>query len=311
MRRKLNLVKPKIWGERRKGLTPAVVRKPKPEPRETVDIPLSNPDDPIDLESSPEHLLRKKAGKRKQSNAEAEGQPEKKVRRNKITRRGNLDAFIAKPVPEKPNSHVQTEPSSVVKEELLPSPPRVPVNEPLVNAEIPENEAEKTARAGNPVVEKLADVAVDAEKITSLEVVDVGVGCPQTPEPAAQDAEKGKSAQEIPVTMSPSSASGFANVEKNLGGNQGSFDQSSENYAIHPDETPGDYYYRCYSEKHADEIHMPVWKLKKGDTFSDWHVCREWLQGNFPPGEIKFQEGRPHVQTYRSYLEEVASLCLF
>ncbi|MFS8034779.1 hypothetical protein Hanom_Chr17g01585211 [Helianthus anomalus] len=47
------------------GLAPAVVRKPKPEPRDTADIPPSNPDDPIDLESSHEHLLRKKAGKRK------------------------------------------------------------------------------------------------------------------------------------------------------------------------------------------------------------------------------------------------------
>ncbi|MFS8007743.1 hypothetical protein Hanom_Chr14g01264641 [Helianthus anomalus] len=35
------------------GFAPAVVRKPKPEPRDTADIPPSNPDDPIDLESSP------------------------------------------------------------------------------------------------------------------------------------------------------------------------------------------------------------------------------------------------------------------
>ncbi|KAJ0578236.1 hypothetical protein HanIR_Chr05g0245091 [Helianthus annuus] len=45
------------------GLAPTVVRRPKPEPRDTADIPPSNPDDPIDLESSPEHLLRTKAGK--------------------------------------------------------------------------------------------------------------------------------------------------------------------------------------------------------------------------------------------------------
>ncbi|MFS7980372.1 hypothetical protein Hanom_Chr10g00938681 [Helianthus anomalus] len=43
------------------GLAPTVVRRPKPEPRDTVDIPPLNPDDPIDLESSPERLLRKKA----------------------------------------------------------------------------------------------------------------------------------------------------------------------------------------------------------------------------------------------------------
>ncbi|KAJ0716010.1 hypothetical protein HanPI659440_Chr13g0507961 [Helianthus annuus] len=80
------------------GLAPTVVRKPKPEPRDTADIPSSNPDDPIDLESSPEHLLRKKAGKRKQTDAEAEGQLVKKVQRKKITRRGNLDAFTANPL---------------------------------------------------------------------------------------------------------------------------------------------------------------------------------------------------------------------
>ncbi|MFS7918969.1 hypothetical protein Hanom_Chr03g00207411 [Helianthus anomalus] len=42
------------------GLAPAVVKRPKSEPRDTADIPPSNPNDPIDLESSPEHLLRKK-----------------------------------------------------------------------------------------------------------------------------------------------------------------------------------------------------------------------------------------------------------
>ncbi|KAJ0623248.1 hypothetical protein HanIR_Chr01g0029721 [Helianthus annuus] len=59
--------------------------------------------------------------------------------------------------------------------------------------------------------------------------------------------------------------------------------------------------------KKADGIQAPVWKLKKGDTFSDWRVCRDWLQGTFPPGEIKFQEGRPHEQTYHAYLEEAAT----
>ncbi|MFS7980373.1 hypothetical protein Hanom_Chr10g00938701 [Helianthus anomalus] len=109
--------------------------------------------------------------------------------------------------------------------------------------------------------------------------------------------------------MSPFATSGFVpeNVEKNPGGNQGSFIRSNENSPIRPDETPGNYYYRCYSEKQSDEDHMPVWKLKKGDIFSDRHVCREWLQGTFPPGEIKFQEEHPHEETYRSYLEEAAS----
>ncbi|MFS8019010.1 hypothetical protein Hanom_Chr15g01398821 [Helianthus anomalus] len=47
------------------GLAPAVIIRPKPEPKDTTDIPPSNPEDPIDLESSPENLVRKRAGKRK------------------------------------------------------------------------------------------------------------------------------------------------------------------------------------------------------------------------------------------------------
>ncbi|KAJ0433625.1 hypothetical protein HanRHA438_Chr17g0814211 [Helianthus annuus] len=84
------------------GLAPAIiVRRPKPEPKDSADILPSNPEDPIDLESSPERLVRKKAGKRKQTDAEAESQPTKKIQRKKITRRGNLDAFISESVPGK------------------------------------------------------------------------------------------------------------------------------------------------------------------------------------------------------------------
>ncbi|XP_021985985.1 titin homolog [Helianthus annuus] len=185
------------------------MRKPKPEPRDAADIPPSNPEDPIDLESSPEHLLRKKAGKRKQTDVEAEGQPAKKVQKKKITRKGNLDAFIAKPVLEKPSAPVFAEPSSVVNEELPPSPPHALVNEQLGSTETADNEAKKTDGAENPEAEKPADVAVDAGKITSPEAVDVSADHPQTPEFVAQDPEKGKSAQEIPITTSPSAASGF------------------------------------------------------------------------------------------------------
>ncbi|MFS8034087.1 hypothetical protein Hanom_Chr17g01577081 [Helianthus anomalus] len=290
-------------------LAPAVVRRPKSEPRDTVDIPPSNPDDPIDLESSPVHLLRKKSGKRKQTGTGAEGQPVKKVQKKKITRRGNLDAFITKPVLEKPSSHVPAEPSSVVNEDLPPSPPRAPINEHLESTEAADNEAEKTAGAGNPEVEKPADVAMNSKKVNSPETTDVDVGHPQSHVFVVRDSEKGKSAHEIPITSSPSAAfcSVPENIEKNPGGNQGSFIKADENSPIRPDENPGDYYYRCYSEKQADEIHAPMWKLKKGDTFSDWNVCREWMQGTFPPREIKFQEGRPHEQTYHAYLEEAAS----
>ena len=84
------------------GLTPAVtIRRPKPEPKDSADIPPSNPEDPIDLESSPEHLVRRGANKRKQTDTDAEDQPPKKVQRKKITRRGNLDAFLTESVPGK------------------------------------------------------------------------------------------------------------------------------------------------------------------------------------------------------------------
>ncbi|MFS7913915.1 hypothetical protein Hanom_Chr02g00147331 [Helianthus anomalus] len=78
--------------------------RPKPEPKDTVDIPPSNPDDPIDLESSPEHLVRTKARKIKQTGAETEGQPSKKIQRRKITRKGKLDAFIPGSAPSKYHS---------------------------------------------------------------------------------------------------------------------------------------------------------------------------------------------------------------
>ncbi|KAJ0789505.1 hypothetical protein HanPI659440_Chr05g0204301 [Helianthus annuus] len=167
-----------------KGLAPAVIRRPKPEPKGAADIPPSNPDDPIDLESSPERLVSKKAGKRKQSDAETEGQPAKKIQRKKITRRGNLDAFISEPVPEKPISPIPTEPLPVVNEELPPSPLRASVADQLENTEIPESEAEKAVGGENFEADKPVDVTVDIEQITSPEVVD-SAGNPQTPDLAA------------------------------------------------------------------------------------------------------------------------------
>ncbi|MFS8021373.1 hypothetical protein Hanom_Chr16g01426651 [Helianthus anomalus] len=48
-------------------LAPVFVKKPKPEPQDTVDVPTSNPDEPIDLDLSAEPLVRTKAVKRKKS----------------------------------------------------------------------------------------------------------------------------------------------------------------------------------------------------------------------------------------------------
>ncbi|KAJ0796028.1 hypothetical protein HanPI659440_Chr04g0157381 [Helianthus annuus] len=288
------------------GLAPAIVKKPKAESRDSADIPPSNPEDPIDLESSPELLLMKKAGKRKQTDAEAEGQPAKMAQRKKIIRRGNLDAFISKLVPDKPSSPVHAEPSSAVNEDLPPSPSRALISEQLESSKaIGDDEAEKIAEVGIPEVEN----SVKTEKVTSPKATGVDAGHPKSPEIVAHDSEKGKSAQEIPVATSPSAAFGSApvNVEKILVEDQGSFAYADKNSPIRPDETLGDYYYRTYSEKNASEIHAPVWNLKKGDTFSNWRVCRDWLQGTFPPREIKFQEGRLHEQTYHAYLEETAT----
>ncbi|MFS7927634.1 hypothetical protein Hanom_Chr04g00311431 [Helianthus anomalus] len=115
-----------------------VVRNPKPEPKDTADVRPSNPDDPIDSESSPEHLVRKRAGKRKQTNDETEGQPVKKIQRKKITRKGILDAFMSESAPKIPSSPVSTEPLPVVNEELPPSPSRASVVDPLKNTETSE-----------------------------------------------------------------------------------------------------------------------------------------------------------------------------
>ncbi|KAF5767597.1 hypothetical protein HanRHA438_Chr14g0636181 [Helianthus annuus] len=219
----------------------AVVKTPKAEPRDTADIPVSNPKDPIDLEFSPEPLLKTETGKRKQVETEAEAQPAKKIPRRKINKRGNLDAFITKPPPEKETPAASIESSSVVNADLSPSPPCAPISK--------QPEGSKAVE-----VEKSADV--ESEKVANPETTDVDATHPKSPEVVTRDLEKGKSIRE--------------------------------------------------DLKKADEIHAPVWKLKKGDTFSDWCVCRDWLQGNFLPGEIKFQEGRPHEQTYHAYLEEVA-----
>ncbi|KAJ0734463.1 hypothetical protein HanPI659440_Chr11g0420391 [Helianthus annuus] len=172
-----------------------VVKKPKAKPRDTADIPASNPDDPIDLESSPEPLVKTKTGKRKQLEIEAEAQPAKKIPRRKIIKRGNLDAFIAKPPPEKETPAASAEPSSVVNEDLPPSPPHAPISEQLEGAKTIEDEAKKIAEMGNP--EK--SVEVDLEKVVDPETADVDAAHPKSPEVVARDPEKGKTVREDPV----------------------------------------------------------------------------------------------------------------
>ncbi|KAJ0618512.1 hypothetical protein HanHA89_Chr02g0054221 [Helianthus annuus] len=78
------------------GLAHVAVKQPKVEPRDTADIPESNRDDPIDVESSPETLVRTRAVKRKKPEGGAPTQPVKKITRRNIGKKGNLDAFATK-----------------------------------------------------------------------------------------------------------------------------------------------------------------------------------------------------------------------
>ncbi|KAJ0727096.1 hypothetical protein HanPI659440_Chr12g0477971 [Helianthus annuus] len=217
------------------GLVPVVVKQPKAEPRETADIPPSNPEEPIDLESSLEPLVRTKVVKRKKPEGEAAAQPATKILRKKLARRAILTPWLR--------------------------------NFPLVK---------KT-------------MEVETKKAAEVETADAGVTKPKSPEVVAQGPEKEKFLnEEVPVISVPSSSAPASklptdDVQENPVHVEQGFviHDEEEDSPIRPDETPGDYYYRTYSEKRASEIHVPVWKLKQGDTFSDWQVCRDWLQGTF------------------------------
>ncbi|MFS7987171.1 hypothetical protein Hanom_Chr11g01019311 [Helianthus anomalus] len=289
------------------GLAPVVIKKPKPEPHDTMDIPASNPDEPIDLDSSPEPLVRTKAVKRKQADVEATTQPTKKVLRRKNGKRGNLDAFVTKI--SLADSFCSRGVVICFNDDLPPSSPRASIREQLEGTKAVETEEEKVAEVKKPEeVEKPVEVELEAEKIVETEAVDVGVTQPKFHEVVAREPEGGKSIQEDPVITIPSSAttSTPVNVERSPTGDHGFFTHAEEDSPICSEETMGDYY-RSYSEKGASDIHVLVWKLKQGDTFSDWQICRDWLQGVFPPAEVKFQEERSHDQIYHAYLEETAN----
>ncbi|KAJ0788418.1 hypothetical protein HanPI659440_Chr05g0191451 [Helianthus annuus] len=249
--KKVDATKAKVPKEEKKA-----VRKPKAEPQDTVDLPVPNPDDPIDLDSSPKPLLRAKEVKRKPE-SEAAAQPAKKIIRKRISKKGNLNAFAAKLSPEKPIPPVHMESSSVFIDDLLPSPPRTSIREQLEGSK-----------------------AAEAERRLWKRTADVGATKPKSPEVMAHGPERGKSVleQEDPVISIPSSATTSApprdDAEENPAGvYQGFIAHDEEDSPIRPEETLGDYYYRSYSEKRASEIHAPLWKLKQGDTFSDWQIC--------------------------------------
>ncbi|KAJ0583858.1 hypothetical protein HanHA89_Chr05g0181521 [Helianthus annuus] len=194
--------------------TGAVVKRPKAKPRDTANIPASNPEDPIDLESSPEPLLKTKTGKRKQVETEAEAQPAKKIPRRKINKRSNLDAFIVKPPPDdclqKETPAASAEPSSIVNADLPPSTPRAPISEQPEGSKAVGDEAEKVAKVENPEVEKFADV--ESEKVVDPESADVDATRHKSSEVVARDLEKGKSVPEDPVITIPASSTTSAPV---------------------------------------------------------------------------------------------------
>ncbi|MFS8019412.1 hypothetical protein Hanom_Chr15g01403481 [Helianthus anomalus] len=217
------------------GLAPVALRKPMAEPRDPADIPASNPDDPIDLESSPEPLLRTKTTKRKQIEVEAAGQPVKKVSRTKIGKRGNVDAFITKPPP-------------------------------LEGTKAAETEVEKVE---NPDVEKPIEVELQTEKVVESKDEDVNVTQPKSPEVAVHEPEIGKSVHEDPVITIPTSATTFApvNVVRSPSGDQGFFVHEEEDSHIRPKETPGDYYYSLTQRGKPQRYIRRCGNLRKATLF--------------------------------------------
>ncbi|KAJ0495932.1 hypothetical protein HanIR_Chr12g0614451 [Helianthus annuus] len=262
----------------------------KKEPKDSADIPPSNPDDPIDLESSPEHLVQRGASKRKQTDTNAEDQPPKKIQRKKITRRGNLDAFVTESVPVTPVAPTPIDVQAMTHEELPPTPPHASATVQSNAAEGADDGAEKPVE-----IERPADVGLG--KVDDAEN-------PSAPEVVTQDQGKGSTEK---ISTPASSDTTPEHIEKTTVEEQNSSAGASKQSPIRPEETLADYYYRSYSEKDAADPHAPVWNLKKGDNFADWHVCQDWLQGILPPGEVKFQESRSCDQAYQSYVAETAA----
>ncbi|KAJ0946761.1 hypothetical protein HanRHA438_Chr01g0007521 [Helianthus annuus] len=155
---------------------------------------------------------------------------------------------------------IPTELQSVENEELPSTPPHASVADQLKPIEVADDGVEKTAEAEKPA-------GVDPSVVNDADN-------PPTPEVVAQDL--GKEATENTSTSSPKPSDTMPeHVEKVTVKGEDSSAGISKHSPIRPEETLGDYYYRTYTEKDAADPHAPVWNLKKGDTFSDWHVCQD------------------------------------
>ncbi|KAJ0733757.1 hypothetical protein HanPI659440_Chr11g0412011 [Helianthus annuus] len=247
------------------GLAPVAISKSKPEPRDTADIPVQNPDDPIDLYSSPEPLLRTKAMKRKQSEGGAMAQPVKKIGRKKIGKKGNLDAFVAKVSPEKPIPPAHQE-SSVFNDDFPLSPPRTSIKEQLESTQTVEAGVEKAVE-----VEKTVEVELEAEKVVEAETVDTGATKPKSRKVVAHGPERGKSIieEEVPVITVLSSTTTSAPPRDNVEENPIHVDQGF--VGIFPpaevkfqEERSHDHTYRSYLEETASS------------TSTTHRIVREW-----------------------------------
>ncbi|KAM0010701.1 hypothetical protein Hdeb2414_s0070g00772321 [Helianthus debilis subsp. tardiflorus] len=184
-----------------------------------------------------------------------------------------------------------------MNEELPSTPPHATGVDQSEPTGIADGGAENVVEAREPV-----DTAKEAEKVVADDA-----GKPRTPKAVADDPGKKTSAEKILTPPSTPSDAMPEQVEKVTVEGQSSSADAGKQSPIRPEETLGDYYYRTYAEKDASDPHTLVWNLKKGDTFSNWHVCQDWMQGMLPPGEIKFQENQSYEQTYQSYFEETAS----
>ncbi|KAM0046189.1 hypothetical protein Hdeb2414_s0009g00313031 [Helianthus debilis subsp. tardiflorus] len=143
---------------------------------------------------------------------------------------------------EKSAPTARAKPSSVVNDDLPPSPPRESIKEQLEGTKAVEDKAEKVAAVENPEVEKPVEVEVESEKVVAPETADVDVVHPKSHEVVARNLEKRKSIPEDLVITIPTSATTSAqvNIVRSPSGDQGFFAHNEENSPIRPEETRKD-----------------------------------------------------------------------
>ncbi|MFS7904978.1 hypothetical protein Hanom_Chr01g00042371 [Helianthus anomalus] len=139
------------------GLAPAViVRRPKPEPKDTAAIPLSNQMIPLIWNPALSTWCERKQGKQNRLVLRLKVSLQRRSRGRKLPRKAIWMPLFQKPLP-------------VVNEELPPSPPRASIADLLQSTEVLEGGAEKVVDHG---AGKTVDAAVNIEKVTNPKTVD-------------------------------------------------------------------------------------------------------------------------------------------